>query len=82
MQEPGEVVNVIDAFDDGDPFDLNVSLAFQYFSKSAKILRETNIARAGLTTGGFTAHTLNVASYSESTSNLIPRIDVGSACGQ
>ena len=30
MQEPGEVVNVIDAFDEGDPFDISLSLGFQY----------------------------------------------------
>jgi hypothetical protein len=77
MQEPGEVVNVIDAFDDGDPFDIAVSLGFQFSSKSAKIQRETNIFGPGLTSGGFTSSLLNVASYSESTSRLIPRVDVG-----
>src|SRR5262245_51020330 len=30
MQEAGEVVEVIDAFDDGDVFDLNISLGFTY----------------------------------------------------
>lgn len=77
MQEPGEVVNVIDSFDDGDPFDLNISLGFDYSNKSARILRDSVIARPGLTTGGYTAHTLNVASYAESTARLTPRIDVG-----
>ncbi len=77
MQEPGEVVNVIDAFDDGDPFDIAVSLGFQYSSKSAKIQRETSIFGPGLTSGGFTTNLLNVASYAESTSRLIPRVDVG-----
>lgn len=77
MQEPGEVVNVIDAFDDGDPFDIAVSLGFQYSSKSAVIQRETSIFGPGLTSGGFTSNLLNVATYSESTSRLIPRVDVG-----
>lgn len=77
MQEPGEVVNVIDAFDDGDPFDIAVSLGFQYSAKSAKIQRETSIFGPGLTSGGFTSNLLNVASYSESTSRLIPRVDIG-----
>jgi hypothetical protein len=77
MQEPGEVVNVIDAFDDGDPFDISISLGFQYSSKSAKIRRETNIIASGLTSGGFTSALMNVASYSEQTSRLIPRIDIG-----
>ncbi len=76
MQEPGEVVNVIDSFDDGAPsstsVSLNISLGFDYSSKSAKILRETSIAAPGLTTGGFTTHLLNVASYSETTARLSP----------
>jgi hypothetical protein len=77
MLEPGEVVNVVDAFDEGNPFDLNISLGFDYSSKSAKILRETTIPGAGLTSGGFTTHFLNVASYSETTARLTPRLDVG-----
>src|SRR5580698_5866841 len=77
MLEPGEVVNVIDAFDEGNPFDLNISLGFDYSSKSAKILRETSIAGPGLTSGGFTTHLLNVANYSETTTRLSPRVDVG-----
>lgn len=77
MQEPGEVVNVIDAFDEGDPFDISVSLGFQYSTKSANIRRETNIIASGLTSGGFTSALMNVASYSEQTSRLIPRVDVG-----
>jgi hypothetical protein len=77
MMEPGWVVDVVDAFDDGDPFDVNVSLGFQYLTKSARILRESTIARPGLTTGGFTARTMNVADFSESTSKLVPRVDIG-----
>ncbi|APR83140.1 Hypothetical protein A7982_08489 [Minicystis rosea] len=77
MQESGEVTNVIDAFDDGDPFDLNISLGFDYSNKSARILRETAIAQPGLTTGGYTAHTLNVAKYAETTARLSPRLDIG-----
>jgi hypothetical protein len=77
MREPGEVVNVIDAFDEGNPFDLNIRLDFDYFNKSAKILRETSIAGSGLTSGGFTTHLLNVAQYSETMARLTPRLDIG-----
>ncbi len=77
MMESGEVTNVIDAFDDGDVFDANVSLGFEYSSKSSRIVRETNIQQPGLTTGRYTANTLNVADYSESTSRLVPRLDIG-----
>jgi hypothetical protein len=77
MREPGEVVDVIDAFDDGDPFDVSVSLGFNYSTKSAKVLRETTIAQAGLTTGGFTSNQMNVAEYTETTSRLIPEVHIG-----
>ncbi|WP_234022826.1 hypothetical protein [Sorangium cellulosum] len=77
MMESGEVTNVIDAFDDGDTFDLNLSLGFEYSTKSAKIRRETSIAAPGLSTGGYTSNLLNVASYSETTSKLVPRVDIG-----
>lgn len=77
MQEPGEVTNVIDAFDDGDLFDINIGLGFDYASKSARVMRETAIAAPGLTTGGYTSRLLNVANYGESTARLSPRIDVG-----
>ena len=77
MMESGEVTNVVDAFDDGDQFDINVSLAFSYASKSAKILRETSIAEPGLTTGGYTSRLLNVAQYTSQTAKLTPRVDIG-----
>jgi hypothetical protein len=77
MIEPGEVVNVIDAFDEGNPFDINISLGYGFASKSARILRETTIPGSGLTSGGFTTHLLNVADYSETTHRLTPRVDVG-----
>lgn len=77
MMESGEVTNVIDAFDGADPFDLNISLGFVYSTKSARILRETSTFDNGLTTGGYTANTMAVASYSENTSKLIPQLEVG-----
>lgn len=77
MMESGEVTDVIDAFDDGDPFDINISLGFEYSTKSATIMRETHIGGPGLSSGGYTSNLMNVASYSESTSKLVPRIDIG-----
>jgi hypothetical protein len=77
MMESGEVTQVIDAFDDNDPFDINISLGFEYFNKSATILRETAINEPGLTTGNYTSHRLKVASYGETQSRLIPRVDIG-----
>ena len=79
MQEPGEVTDVIDAFDDdnGDPFDFSLRLDFQYLAKQARIVRETAAFAPGLTTGGFTSKLLNVANYRENTSRLAPRADFG-----
>jgi hypothetical protein len=77
LREPAEVTQVVDAFDDDDPFDLHLSLGYQHTWKRATILRETHINQTGLTTGGFTASTMNVAEYKETTSRLNTRADIG-----
>jgi hypothetical protein len=79
MQEPGEVTDVIDAFDDanGDPYDFSFRLEFQYLAKKARILREASALEPGLTSGGFTSKLLNVGNYTETTSRLTPRADFG-----
>ena len=43
LREPSEVVQVVDAFDDDDLFDLHLSLGYQSTWKSAKILRESSL---------------------------------------
>jgi len=57
---------------------------FQYLSKKARILRESSAfdaagggASAHLTTGGYTSKLQNVGKYVETTSKLIPRLDIG-----
>ncbi|MBI4705651.1 MAG: hypothetical protein HY744_31555 [Deltaproteobacteria bacterium] len=77
MMEPGEVVEVVDSFDDDDPFDISISLGFQYTAKEARILRESSLNQPGLTTGGYTASTMNVAEYAEQISRLVPGLDLG-----
>src|SRR5260221_4336579 len=79
MQEPGDVVDVTDAFDadKGDPFDFNFSLNYQYLSKRARITRESPAFQPGLTTGGFTSRTMEVGRFIQTTSILSPRIDIG-----
>jgi hypothetical protein len=77
LSEPGEVTTVVDAFDEDDPFDLHITLGFQQTWKNASIRRETSINQPGLTTGGYTADTMNVASYKETTSRLNTRVDAG-----
>ena len=77
LNEPGEVTQVVDAFDGEDPFDLHITLGYQHSWKNANILRETSIDQGSLSSGGYTADTMNVAKYSASTSRLNTRIDAG-----
>ena len=77
LREPGEITQVVDAFDGDDPFDLHLTLGYETSWKSASIRRETSIMQPGLTTGNYTSSALNVAEYKESTSRLLTRADVG-----
>ena len=72
-----ELLDVADAFDDLDDFDLNLRLGFDHQQRSAPIRRETSIEQPGLTTGGYTSDQLDVATYQESTERLIPELDIG-----
>src|SRR4051794_23198614 len=63
LAEPGEITDVVDAFDGDDMFDLHLTIGYQYSWKNSNIRRETAIggaANPGLTSGGFTASNMNV----------------------
>ena len=77
MSETAEITSVVDAFDDDDPFDLNLVLGFTQSWKHAKIRRETQLNQPGLADGGFIPATENIASYSSSKSTLLVGADVG-----
>jgi hypothetical protein len=77
MSETAEITTVADAFDEDDPFDLNLVVGFSQSWKHANIRRETHLFQPGLSTGGFVPATENIASYSSSTSTLIVGADVG-----
>jgi hypothetical protein len=77
LREPGDLTNVIDAFDEDDPFDLSFTLGYQQTWRSASIRRETNSTQADLSSGGYISHDLDVGDYSETTSRLNTRMDVG-----
>ncbi len=77
LREPAEITQVPDAFDDDDPFDLNLSLGYESTWTSSVIRRDTSIAEPGLSTGGFTQSNLNVAKYKQTTSRLLTRADIG-----
>lgn len=72
LLEPIELTQVPDAFDEGDPIDVNLSVGYQYSSRSADILREAATA-SGLNPRAND----KVAQYSESTHRLLMRADIG-----
>jgi hypothetical protein len=77
LREPSEVVQVVDAFDDDDLFDLHLSLGYQSTWTSAKILRESSLTDSGFSDGGYSRANLNVAQYSQRISRLNTRADIG-----
>lgn len=77
MSETSEITSVVDAFDSTDPFDVHFLLGFEQSWKTANIRRETALFQPGLSTGGFVAHSENVAKFSQSTSTLNMGADVG-----
>ncbi len=77
MGETAEITSVVDAFDEDDPFDLNLVIGFTQSWKHAKIRRETQLNQPGLASGGFIPATENIASYSSSTSTLLVGADIG-----
>jgi hypothetical protein len=77
MSQTAEITTVADAFDEGNPFDLNLVLGFQQSWKHASIRRETQLNQPGLATGNFIPATENVASYSSSMSTLLVGADIG-----
>jgi hypothetical protein len=77
MRETGEITTVIDAFDEDDPFDVNLLLGFEQRWHTGNIRRETGLFQPGLSTGEFVARTENVATFSESTSILHMGVQVG-----
>jgi len=80
LAEPGEVVDVVDAFDTakGDPFDLNLSLGIHQSWERGKIKRESNLGPDGQeSTGGFVHNIENVATYRHDITTLNLRADIG-----
>jgi hypothetical protein len=80
MSEAGDVVEVVDAFDEKnkDPFDLHLSLGFVQSWETAKIKRESNIGPDGQeSNAGFTHNIENIATYKHTWSTLNLRADIG-----
>ncbi len=77
MSETAEITSVADAFDDDDPFDLNLVVGFTQSWKHAKIRRESQLLQPQLASGGFIPATENIATYNSQTSTLLVGADVG-----
>jgi hypothetical protein len=67
LAEPAEITQVVDAFDEDDPFDLNLTIGYQYSHQGGDIARESS------TTG----KTYHFARYTENTHRLLTRADIG-----
>lgn len=72
-----DLLSVASSFDTGDDFDINLRLSFDHQSRSAPVRRETNINQPGLSTGGYLADNMDVATFRESTQRLIPEVNIG-----
>ena len=75
MRESTEITQVADAFDDDDPFDLHLSLGYQYTTKNSNVYRES--AMPQVSTGGYTRDDMGIAKYSELTHRLNTRAEIG-----
>lgn len=75
MREPTSFTDVIDAFDDDDPFDVNVTIAYLRTWELGRVQREAN--GAGAADGRMSQHWLDLADYSREVNQLIFGLDVG-----
>src|SRR5690606_18031085 len=76
LREPTEVTQVVDAFDDDDPFDVHLSLGFESSHRSARIRRESSLSQPG-SGAGYVLSNLTVGTHEETTSRLTTRADIG-----
>ncbi len=77
FNEPGQIVDVADAFDEHDSFDLYLRAAYEYTWRKANIRRETHNTQPSLTSGGYTSSDLNIGQYDQTISRLNLEMDVG-----
>jgi hypothetical protein len=75
MSEPTSFTDVIDAFDDHDPFDVNISVAFVRTWEFGRLQRERNRPEAA--SGRLSQSWLDVADFSREINQLVFGLDVG-----
>ena len=66
MHEPGTVVDVLDAADGRDPFDIEISLGFSFIARWSTIVRTDDAGAM-----------IEQSDFRESTSLLVPHVEVG-----
>lgn len=71
--EPHSYVDVADAFDDHDPFDLNLTIAFERTMTAGLIQRE----RSGAADGRATANFVDIADHTRVVNRLVPSVEIG-----
>lgn len=72
MAESTEITQVADAFDDDGPLDVNLSLGYEFSTRTASILRES-ATTSGLYTRGYD----KIGDYKETTNRLLTRAEIG-----
>jgi hypothetical protein len=77
LMEPTELTRVVDAFDEGNAFDLHLSLGYRHTSKQADIYRDAALGSRGATREFSSNATVPVATSRETTNRLETRADVG-----
>lgn len=77
LLESTELTRVVDAFDEGNPFDLHLSLGYRHSSKQASIYRDAALGDEEATREFSSNPTVPVAQYEETTNRLETRADVG-----
>jgi hypothetical protein len=77
LLEPTELTRVVDAFDEGNAFDLHLSLGYRHTSKQANVYRETTLGARGATREYSSNAAVPVARSRETTNRLETRADIG-----
>jgi hypothetical protein len=72
MAESTEITQVADAFDENDPIDVNLSIGYEFSTRTAGILRE-----AATSNGLYTRGNDKIGDYKETTHRLLTRADIG-----
>jgi len=74
-REPASFTDVVDAFDDEDPFDLNLSIGYLRSQTSGTVVREANITESR--DGRATQNGVDIADFEHVTNSLVLGLDVG-----